>query len=62
MGTGAYFGCLSFLNPATIHNWTNFATKDSNADYIRPYEDRTHNTTNGCPPGSLAEFDAGLHR
>jgi hypothetical protein len=29
-----------------IGNWTDFDTKDSDGDYIRPYEDRTHNTTN----------------
>jgi len=29
-----------------IGNWAKFYTKDSDGDYIRPYEDRTFNTTN----------------
>ena len=29
-----------------VGNWTDFATKDADGNYIRPYEERDHNTTN----------------
>ena len=40
-----------------IGNWTDFATKDTDANYIRPYETRTHNTTNHITQINPSDID-----